>query len=173
MLEGQPKIGDRAKGREIGIVNKRGSANFEYVQCPDCNQARWVAVGNLRLMKGSTRCYSCAAKVLRTTNKVFKRGPESFRWKGGRTVRKSGYISIVVEPEDPLVAMASLNVRRGTYHVLEHRYIMAKHLGRCLERGEVVHHVNGNRGDNRIENLRLHSLGAMIPPRSLRPKCEN
>jgi hypothetical protein len=39
--------------------------------------------------------------------------------------------------------------------ILVHRLIMAKHLDRPIQRGEVVMHINGDYTDNRIENLQI------------------
>lgn len=87
-----------------------------------------------------------------------KRGAKNPRWKGGRRKRKDGYV-LRYAPGHPY---ANKNI------VLEHRLVMEAKIGRYLKPHEIVHHINGIKDDNRIENLeltrrpehsRMHSLG--------------
>lgn len=72
------------------------------------------------------------------------RGPTAPRWKGGRWHHKDGYIRLYL-PDYP-----SAN-RDG--HVLEHRMVYETSRGVTLPAGVLVHHINGNKTDNRPENL--------------------
>lgn len=80
------------------------------------------------------------------------RGEDSRHWKGGRYVTSDGYYSVWIDRDDPYYCMAI-----GEGRVREHRLVMARKLGRPLERHETVHHINGDRLDNHPENLQLRS----------------
>jgi MinD superfamily P-loop ATPase len=67
------------------------------------------------------------------------------KWNNGRC-SANGYIMILC-PEHPFAN------RRG--YIYEHRLVMEQYFGRYLLQEEIVHHINGIKTDNRIENLKL------------------
>lgn len=71
----------------------------------------------------------------------------AFFWKVEKIVSKGDYNYAVVKSHP--------NATKHGY-VLHHRIIIENNLGRLLNSNEVVHHINGNKKDNRIENLELH-----------------
>ena len=62
------------------------------------------------------------------------------------------YIAVMVRLDDPFASM-----RNTAGYVMEHRLVMARHLSRPLDSDETVHHINGDRSDNRLENLELRN----------------
>jgi hypothetical protein len=84
-------------------------------------------------------------------------GTPSPNWKNGVKKSSQGYVCLYV-PDHP-------NACRK--YVMEHRIVMEEHLGRYLERWETVHHKNGVKNDNRIENL---ELWVTRQPRGQRPE---
>jgi len=131
--------------KELG---KKGTGRYVWRECTVCKKWRWV-----QLIKGepcSSRCKVCGCRA----GAVKRRRENSGAWKGGRLIGAGGYIATMHYPEffSPMKNISG--------YILEHRLVMAQHLGRCLQKWEVVHHKNGIRTDNRLRNLELSTPGA-------------
>lgn len=128
------------------VIDVRGRKRGTKVQiaCPVCNDVRWVRIDSTRSKSFSGMCLQCHNKFTSGMNESHP------MWKGGKHCLKSGYVEVKLQPDDPFYSMA-----RKTGYILEHRVVMARHMGKCLKSNEIVHHKNGKRNDNRIENLEL------------------
>lgn len=111
-----------------------------------------VVVGCDRTPQGSSRKNMCHMHYMRqhTWGDV---GPAEaiVKWGNQGPYRKDGYVVWRVKQPDG-----------GVRTLYEHQRVMEGHLGRQLRPGESVHHINGIRDDNHIDNLELW----VTPPRS-------
>jgi hypothetical protein len=96
-----------------------------------CGVVKSVRAGNLRM--GTVKSCGCLLRQVGSNHPC---------WKGGRNISE-GYVVLTLYEGG-----AKRTIR-------EHRYVMEQHLGRVLLADENVHHKNGDRLDNRLENLEL------------------
>lgn len=75
-------------------------------------------------------------------------------WRGGKFKTKAGYIK-VYSPGHPYARNRGAKTLGSGGYVFEHRLVVEKFLSRYLLPEEKVHHRNGIKDDNRIENLQL------------------
>lgn len=154
-----------------------------FIACARCGRPKLVKA--YRLLQGakycSRQCYAMAkrgwrhpmnrrvARVCRTCRREFEvkrhealkghgkycssacyprrasasRGAAHHNWTGGRRINLAGYVEIRVD---------------GRYRY-EHRVVVERAMGRRLSRNEIVHHKNGDKQDNRLENLEVMGRG--------------
>ena len=109
--------------------------------CPGCGYKK---------LKDSTLCNDC---------RLAQRGEESISWRGGSCYTKSGYV-IRYCKDHPRV------IHSKSKYIYDHILVMENAIGRHLTNKETVHHKNGIRDDNRIENLELwasnHPSGSRV-----------
>lgn len=80
-------------------------------------------------------------------------GERHGRWSGARRVTDQGYVAVRVALDHPH-AWGPVRLKRFRY-AYEHHVVAMEMLGRPLHDNEVVHHRNGQRDDNRPENLEV------------------
>ena len=114
-------------------VGKKKTGYFWLCKC-DCGNSK--AIRGTKLKSGGTKSCGCYHR-------------SGGRRNGGKFISQAGYVSIY-KPDHPLAA-------KGGY-VTEHRWVAAEHWGCDVVKDALVHHKNGIRGDNRIENLELRTI---------------
>ena len=111
--------------------------------CVDCEKERWVVIEKGK--PKSLRCRSCGLKASIMAH------PRKWQFRGGRIITTGGYIYVRIPRDDFFYPM----VIKSHGYVLEHRLVMARYLKRCLLPWEIVHHKDGNKVNNNINNLML------------------
>jgi hypothetical protein len=159
------KIGDVERADRIGF---KGRQYLTWLACKKCKRERWVR-------KGYEKDYVCVSCISRKRaaginlnsfphldtckchrcriGKGYFMGENNPMWKGGIKKMKTGYVYEYVKPGSIYSIMAANGV--GNNYIAQHRLVMAKKLKRPLTKDETVHHKNGIKDDNRIENLEL------------------
>ena len=164
-----PQIDEVRRAKEIWperVYKKKPSAGYQsaryrkfiWTACSKCGVERWVAIH-----KGKPRYLLCRKCAMNTPEERQKRRDRALKgknsqWKNrSKYVDRYGYAWVKVAIGDFFYEMVGnlYKKRHKNGWVLEHRLVMAKYLKRCLLSWEIVHHKNGMKGDNRLENLQL------------------
>ena len=117
----------------------RGWREKVWVTCDVCGAGRWLKEADIKSIGPAHWCAKC--------------GPKLAHWKGGRKTRPDGYQRVIAPAGHPNPCES----HGGVAYILEHRLVMERKIGRYLLPTEVVHHINGDPSDNRIENLVLYA----------------
>jgi hypothetical protein len=160
-------IGDTAIDGTKILYLTNGSERKVQLKCDNCGKISETTYHNYTIGQkrngntGKTQCKTCAVKdssKKRIGQIPWNKGkplPDSQRgenhpsWKGGRYIDAHGYVMIHCPKENATC--------KWDHYRKEHTVIMEKYLGRELNKNEIVHHIDGDKTNNKLDNLILCS----------------
>jgi len=129
-------------------INKKQLYKYYIIQKLSAPTIAKIFKCSYRTIYRRLKYYKIQIRTIKNAKKLSNTfGKNNPCWKGGRIKDGNGYIWVYC-PTHP-------NRMKDRPYVYEHRLIMEKKLGRYLKTDEIVHHINGIKNDNRIENLCL------------------
>jgi hypothetical protein len=110
-----------------------------WITCPDCRKVRWMRIQNFERGGKTGLCIACFNKR--------KRGTHWLYYKDEKHILMHDGYALVYSPNHPRAIYGGF-VKRAVL-------VMEEKLGRQLEHTEHIHHLNGKRDDDRMENLTI------------------
>jgi len=134
---------------------------------------RYKAAAERRKRKYQITCKMCGKVVMARKGAKFcsRRCSMLWMWKNGQENRfiptgkeskSQRYVTVFVGKDHPMAQKSG--------RVYEHRLVMSQHLKRPLKSWEYVHHLNGDKKDNRLENLVIVTIGEHAKGHMTRPR---
>lgn len=136
------KISNSHKGLKVSPEHRaKISATLKGRELSEETKKRMSEARKGRVMSQESRAKISATRLLKKI--PGQKGSDSPKWKGG--IKNHGGYKLIHMPDHPRAD--------HTGYVREHVLVMCKHLNRILDTNEIVHHINGIKDDNRLENL--------------------
>ena len=133
------KVYQDRKNPYVIYGKKKEKVYGEMITCKLCGKEAFVT--NSRKNPNGNYCSPrCAGKAYK--------GNKSPKWKGGKRLLQNGYIEVTLPQNHPLRL-------KGKRYIAEHRLVIETYIKRHLSPSEFIHHLNGLKTDNRLENLAI------------------
>lgn len=139
----------KCAGKRHRGETERHRRGTEKRYCKVCKAEFWVQQARIKKRQGIYCSKSCRAKDLTPEQE----GIRNWNWKGGKWFDKTNGYVFVWTPEKVKIGKKEPRIRHR--YLPEHRLVMEKYLERKLNPWEFIHHKNGIKNDNRLENLEL------------------